>query len=191
VRRRTAVRASLVPMTRLTQGLGDTEVGDEAVVPDEQDVVWLDVAMDDAERVRVTERIGDVTHDANHIIDGELSFAVQALTQRLPFDIGHRVVQQPVGLSDQQNGHDVGMMHARRQLNLASEPLDAQRAGELGGQYLDHHPPIERLLPGDEHARHSPAAELTFEQIGVTERGLKLVAQVCHHSGVRWNEERG
>ena len=46
----------------------DAEVGDlDAAVGQQEDVRRLDVAMDDAELVRVVERIQDLRHDAHDV----------------------------------------------------------------------------------------------------------------------------
>ena len=50
---------------RFGRGLGDAEVGDlDAAVGREEDVAGLDVAMDDAPRVRRVERVRDLLPDA-------------------------------------------------------------------------------------------------------------------------------
>ena len=57
---------------RLLHRERDAEVGDERVAALEQDVLGLDVAMDDAVRVRVLERVGDLARDAHRVVDREL-----------------------------------------------------------------------------------------------------------------------
>ena len=56
----------------------DAEVGDQRVPALQQDVLGLDVAVDDAERVRVAERVGDFARDAHRVVDRQLPLARRA-----------------------------------------------------------------------------------------------------------------
>jgi hypothetical protein len=54
-------------------GEGDAEVGDErvrALAGLQQDVLRLDVAVHDAARVGVGERVGDLAREAHRLVDG-------------------------------------------------------------------------------------------------------------------------
>ena len=59
-------------------GPRDAEVGDDGVALLEQDVLGLDVAMDDAVRVGVAERVGDLAGDAERVVERELPLAIRA-----------------------------------------------------------------------------------------------------------------
>ena len=138
-------------------------------MPHEEDVVRLDIAVNDAKRMRVTERVSDVAHDANHVCDRKRSLPDETIAQRLAFDVRHRVVQQPVGLSDEQHRHDVRMVNARREPDLAVESVDAERPRQLRGQHLHDDAPVERAFLGHENARHAAAAQLAIESVGAGE----------------------
>ena len=57
----------------LSNGERDAEVGEHRHALVQQDVLGLDVAMDDAETVRMPERGGDLTADPHRLIDRKLS----------------------------------------------------------------------------------------------------------------------
>ena len=56
---------------------GDAEVGDQRVPVGHHHVFGLDVAMDDALRVRVAERVGDFERDLDRVVDRELLLAIE------------------------------------------------------------------------------------------------------------------
>src|SRR5665213_3526285 len=71
-------RAGGIAARRLSDHARDAEVGEDGVAVLHQDVVWLEIAMHDAERVREGERVDDLAKHAHHILDGER--AVQRLS---------------------------------------------------------------------------------------------------------------
>src|SRR2546425_2336212 len=52
-------------------------------------------------------------------------------------DVRHHVVEEAVGLAGVDQRQDVGVVEASGNLDLAEEPLRAERAGQLGVQNLD------------------------------------------------------
>ena len=56
-------------------GERDTEVGDHRLALVEQDVFGLDVAMDQAVRVRVVQRGGDLPDEVDRLVGRELALA--------------------------------------------------------------------------------------------------------------------
>jgi len=46
----------------------------------QQDVLRLDVAVDDAVRVRLAERVGDLARDAQRLVDRKLALAVELVS---------------------------------------------------------------------------------------------------------------
>ena len=83
---------------RFPRGLGhrlrDAEVGHEGVLPREQHVVRLDVAVHNAAAVRVGERVAHVAQDPHRLGDRELVFVREPHAQRLPLHSGHDVVEE-------------------------------------------------------------------------------------------------
>ncbi len=74
--------------------LGDAEVGDERVLPREEHVVGLHVAVDDPVAVRVGEGIAHIAQDPHCVAHGQLALVRYSGAQRLAGDVGHDIVQQ-------------------------------------------------------------------------------------------------
>ena len=78
---------------------GNPEVGDHGVTRLEENVFRFDISVDDALTVGIGERVRNFTANMNGLLEPELRFAVQQVSQRLPFHIGHDVEQHPVGFA--------------------------------------------------------------------------------------------
>lgn len=91
---------------------------------------------------------------------------------------GPTVVRQPQRLAGRQERDDVRLLEPRRHANLAREALVRHAGRELRREHFHHDLAAERALLGYEHARHSAAAELALELVGLTERALELVAEI-------------
>jgi hypothetical protein len=59
----------------------DSEVGHERLTRVQQNVLGFQVSVDDAALVCVIERAGDGGRDADRLIDGKLSLAIQTCAQ--------------------------------------------------------------------------------------------------------------
>jgi hypothetical protein len=57
------------------------------------------------------------------------------------------------------------MLQLRRQLDLPPEALGAHPCGQLRRQQLDHHPPPQRYVVGQEHMAHAAPAELALDAV--------------------------
>jgi hypothetical protein len=64
------------------------------MTPAEHDVVGFDVAMDDAARVCIRQRIDQLSEEPHGIADGKFAVVRQLLPERLSLDEGHDVVEQ-------------------------------------------------------------------------------------------------
>src|SRR5881628_741280 len=91
----------------------------------QQDVFRLDVAMNDASRVRVRERIEEVAPRACRFTRSERDAAFQSMAKRLALDEWHRVIEKRLRGAGAQDRHDVWMLQLSRRLDLATEPVDA------------------------------------------------------------------
>ncbi len=80
-------------------------------MPDEEDVLGLDVAVDDPAGVRGGERLHQVTREAQDLLDGQRAGG-QPVGERLPFDEVHDVIGKPVALIGPVNGDDVRVLQA-------------------------------------------------------------------------------
>src|SRR4029078_13351863 len=96
----------------------DSKIGDERVPALKENVLRLDVAMNDAMRVRGTERVGNLAPRRNPIGNRQLSVARQPLAQRLTRDERHDVKQQPTRFAAVEQRKNVWMLQLRRRLDL-------------------------------------------------------------------------
>ena len=165
----------------IAHGLRDAEIGDHRVVPEDQHIVGLDVAMHDAARMRVRERVRDITQNAHCLVRGEFAVPRQPRAQRLALHERHRVVEQVARLAGRMHGHDVRMLQRCDELNLAAEAVDVHRCRHFRRQHLDHDLTAERRFLRHEHVRHPAAAKLALDPIAVAERGLQPFGEVLHH----------
>ncbi len=70
-------------------GFGDAEVGNHGIVARYENVVWLDVAVDDAMVVGVSQRFSHIAHDAYGVAYRQLPLARELGAQRFALDEGH------------------------------------------------------------------------------------------------------
>ena len=150
---------------------GDAEVGDDRVARQEQHVAGLDVAVDDVEVVRVGERVGDLAGDRQRLLHRQRADPVELLPERLALDVGHDVVQDAGVLARVVDRQDVGMGQAGGDLDLAEEPLGAEREGDVGPQDLDRDPPPLPQVLGDEDGGHPAASDLAVDDVAAAQHG--------------------
>ena len=87
----------------------------------EQDVVGLDVAMHDAVRVRVRERVAHFAQDAAHLGGIERAAIVNPLGERVAVDERHHEKDEPVLFVDAVDRDDARVRQLRRGLRLAEK----------------------------------------------------------------------
>ncbi len=109
----------------LLHGEGDAEVRYQRVAPLQQDVLRLDVAVDDAQPMRVAQRIGHLARDAQGVVDGQLPLALEARAQRLAGHERHHVVQQSVGLTRIEQRQDMRVLQPCCRADLGEKALAA------------------------------------------------------------------
>ena len=63
--------------------------------------------MHDAEGVGMAKRVRDLTSYLEGVLDGELLLTLQPIPERLTLDVGHDVVEEPIGLTTVVQGQDV------------------------------------------------------------------------------------
>lgn len=66
-------------------------------------------------------------------------------------------------------------------LDLAPEALYVHAGSQLWEEHLHHDLPAERTLESQEDPRHPSAAELALQQIGISQRPLKLLLKAGAH----------
>ena len=147
----------------------DAEVGDERVVPAEEDVLGLDVAVDHPVAVRVLERVGRLAGDAERVLERELFLAREPVAEAFAFDEGHGEPELAGRLARVEHREDVRMLEPGGELDLAQEPLGAQRRGELGVQHLERDGAVVPQVVREVDRGHAAAAELALELVAVRE----------------------
>ena len=158
--------------------LGEPEVEDlrdllAVLALAEVDVLGLEVAVDDADRVRLHEPLGDLADDAHRRLRVDEPHARHAVVERLALEELHRD-ERPAVLEAPRVVHldDVGALHARGGARLAEEALDDDGGvRELGGEHLDGDAladvDVLRLVDGG----HPPAPELARDPVLADEQG--------------------
>ncbi len=179
-----AIPADVTPLTRHrgAERFRDAEVGDQRVRTLREDVRRLDVAMDDAARVRKRERVDYVMQNPRHFARAELLLALERRAQRLAFDVRHRVPEQIALLAGREQRHDVRVLQLRGDLDLAAEPVAIDAGGELGRQHLDDDVAAEHAVDGDEDAAHAATGQLVIELIVGPQRTLEVLSEISHRS---------
>ena len=76
---------------RVDQRPRNPEIGDQREAIGEQDVLRFDVTMNDTVLVRVRQRACDLARETHRVLEGELSLAFEARSQRFPRDVRHDV----------------------------------------------------------------------------------------------------
>ena len=144
-------------------------------------VLGLDVAVHNPVPVRVVQRGRDRARHLECLLEGERRLALQPLAQRLPFHVGHDVVEQVVvDLPRVVQRNDVGMLQARRDVDLPQEPLGPEADREVRMQHLDCHRAAVPAVLGHVHRRHAPAADLPLDAVPAGQRGADAIRLLVH-----------
>ena len=145
-----------------------------------EDVLGLDVPVDHATAVGVTQRVGDLAGDPKGVVKGQLLLAREAPSQRLALDVGHDVVEQLARRARVHHRQDVGVAQTRRGLDLALEPPGADLGRQLGAEHLERDLTAVAEVLGQEHHRHAARAQLAMNAIARGQRILKSSEQLGH-----------
>ena len=157
---------------------GDAEVGDlHAPLGVDHQVLGLEVAVDDARRVRVREP-GE--HALEHAAELGRLEPTHPRAQRTARHVLHGDVTHPVVLEDVEHGDDALVVERAGQPRLADEPADhlGVLALELQ-QLLQRHEPVELDLAGQVHASHPAPAQLPHDLVPPDLHARILCAQAA------------
>ena len=72
------------------------------------------------------------------------------------------------------------MLEPGGDLDLAGEPLGAERGGQLGAQDLHRHLAVVLQVLGEVHRRHAALAELALDAVAAGERGGQAFHSRAH-----------
>ena len=153
--------------------LGDAEVREQRVLAAQQDVFRLDVAMYDAFGVGERNRFGDVTQDADGVLQGHLTRAVELPAECFALHQRHRIPGQTVDLARREERNDMRVVQTSGDDDLALEAFDRSGRHRVNRKKLDDDTTAEGRFLGDEDARHRTAAELALDRVRAAEAGLK------------------
>ena len=147
--------------------LGEPEVGEVGVVAartaDQQHVLGLDVAMDDAAPVRPVQRPGDLRDDRQRVLGLELLALAEQVTEVV---VAQRrgEVEQALLLAVVPHRQHVRVGDALRRVGLALEALaELVVVGQPARQHLDRRRPVVLEVDGLEDPAHAALGELRVE----------------------------
>ena len=147
----------------------------------DHDVVGLQVAVQDAQRVRRGQRVRRLAHNVRRADVVDDLFAIEDRGERFAFDKLHRQVDQALGsLAEIIDARDVRVRDLAGVLRLAVEAADGGGIlGEPGAHHLDGHFPLHPDVLRQVHLAHATFAELPIHQVPVgEERPRQRVARV-------------
>jgi len=137
------------------------------VVAAEEDVLWLDVAVDHAVAVGVVERLRGLAREPDRVFNRELLLPLQPVAKGFPLDERHGEPELPACIAAVEHRQDVGVLQPGAELDLAEEPVGAEGAGELGVEHLEGDGAVVAEVLREVDGRHAAAAELAGEAVAV------------------------
>ena len=120
--------------------------------------------------MRVAQRVRHLASDLESFVDRELTFPGQALAQRFSLDIGHDIIEQPVGFIRVVQRQDVRVVETGGDLNLLEKPGCPERRGQLGPEHLQGNRALILQILGEEDVRHSPVPHFPLDLVTASER---------------------
>ncbi len=149
-----------------------------------EQVLRLDVAVHDAARVRLGQRLGRLPDQARRAHRLERPVLRDDGVQVAPVEQLHRVVPEPVvGGAVVEHAHGVRVPELGGGPHLALEAGDGRGvAARLRAQDLDRHVALERVVMRGPHLTHAAGADAPGQPVAAQRAGLKhLAAQRPHH----------
>ena len=141
-----------------------------ALLARDHDVRGLDVAVDDAARVAVLERVGDLDPDVHDLAEVQRLVPDQPQQVRALRD-GHHEEERALVTPEVVDRHDRGVVHLGDELRLALEALlDLGRQVRRGDE-LDRDLAVEQRVARAVDDAHAAAAELPEDLVAVGELG--------------------
>ena len=160
---------------RALHGERDAEVGDQCVSALQQDVLWLDVAVDHAAPVGVCECVRHLARDQHRFRNRQQPHAREARAQRLAIDERHDVEQEATRFARVVQRQDVRVLQVGRRANLGEKALGTERGGEIRVQHLDCDIAIVLEIVREIHGGHAADTEFAVNAIAVGECGGELI----------------
>ena len=151
---------------------------DRFAVVAQDDVLRLQVAVNDAARVRVGQRLAHIHEDIQQPRQRQLVFVAgsqllvlptERLRERFALDQLHRV-ERPAAAIHFVDRHDVGMLQLPSDLRLFDQPPHRLRRGRAGLHFLERDLAREFVVPRQPDFAEAPFAD--FTDPGVARLGL-------------------
>ncbi len=162
---RVASGASDDKLARCELGQAEVEHLHEAVAPDD-DVLGLQVAMHDPERVRRADPGGNLDRDVERLPQRR-RLRLQEVPQRVALDVFHRDERLTGGgLTERVDDADVGMVERGGRARFLLEASRARVVGaEVAGEDLDRDLASELEVAGEIDDAHAAGAELPADLV--------------------------
>ncbi len=150
------------PVGLLRDVVREAEIGDAHLpLAVDQDVAWLDVAMDDARLVRCGQGATDLSHVHQRLLRVERTLAGEDGAQALTVHELHGEVTRAIALPCVVGLDDVGVSEARGGARLAEEALHEDVVvGQVPREDLQRHHAVHGHLARLEHDPHAATADV-------------------------------
>ena len=158
--------------------------GDHLALPNE--IRRFEVAMDDAERVRLADRLAGLENEIDRFVDLEGAASREVRGERLPFEVIHHDEWHVAEGLDVVDLGDVGARDASTCAGLLEEALrEVGARGEMGEEELERDEAAESHVLGCEDGPHAARAEGGGEPV-LAEDGLAGFGEGHGGAGSRW-----
>ena len=151
----------------LVESPGQPEVGEiDMLVRVEQHIGGLDVAMDEAARVRRIQSVRDLAADGERAGRLERALRAEQRAQVGSLDVAHRQVEAPVDVARVVDRHHVRVLERHCELRLAREArTEALIQRELGRHQLQRDRPFQPQVVGAVDDAHPATADQLVDPI--------------------------
>ena len=131
----------------------------DPTVPGDEDVLWLEIAMNDSAFVRCGEPVRDLEGQVDHLANRDRA-AIHSPAKRLAFEhLGHDERHARIG-ADVVHRKNIGMVQRRGSAGFLLESMETiDVSGKRGGQHLDGDVAPEPRIVGAVDLSHSAAAQ--------------------------------
>src|SRR5688572_32611195 len=109
------------------------------MVPGDENVFGLDVAVHDTLRMRISESVDDLAKKPRRFLHRKLTRAIDTRAQILAGDERHRIVEQRNTRSSGEQRNDVRMLQPCGELNLATNTLRVDGCSKVRWKHIDDH----------------------------------------------------
>ena len=163
---------------------GNAEIGQLCrAVPQNDNVLRLHVLMDDATRVCVHERAGNLLGEENGLLPRQMALALQILLEGDALDQFHNDIIRAVLAADVEHGNNIVVAQLGNGARLNGEPLaDIRVLRELLFEHLECHIAPENGIPRPVNDRHAADADDFFNLIASAEHTADIFIHIPSRS---------